>query len=455
MRSVAALWVGLLALHLSASAQPPGMGREARGERSQALFFEAINLSSSDSSRVRVDVHYRLGTDFFVAVRNADTSFHWDFKRRGEILIELIDSTEVSRARDIHRIELGAASAEQSPEILQWYEKIVSFHVRQGPYKVIFEVDDLESSRKFVDHNTMFRAKSLKGPPLETSTPLFVFNGKPDSNSFRMVPQNFGGNLLFGKPSALFLQIPVKHGELPPVWVAYKISTVSPGDEKPELIRSDTLHHVKTFTGLTPRPVEDGETISYLFDSTGLSPALAMFVPLPSEELPLRNYELTLDIHVGDSLAHMTKPFHMVWPDMPHSLRDVDRALDALRYITTEQQLDSLKRGSFKDKRKNLEEFWKAKARYPATVYNDVMVQYYRRVDHAARTFGTLHDTDGAKTDRGRIFILYGPPANVDRTLSPTSGFEETWSYTNLKKKFIFLDRSKSGTYTLISTQPL
>jgi GWxTD domain-containing protein len=84
-----------------------------------------------------------------------------------------------------------------------------------------------------------------------------------------------------------------------------------------------------------------------------------------------------------------------------------------------------------------------------------MMVEYYRRVDHASRTFGTLHDPDGFKSDRGRTYVLYGPPTTTDRTLDPVAGYQEVWTYENLGKKFIFADQTKTGKYVLISSQSL
>ena len=140
---------------------------------------------------------------------------------------------------------------------------------------------------------------------------------------------------------------------------------------------------------------------------------------------------------------------------MPLSLRDVDYALDALKIITREEQLDSMKRGDFETRRNTLEAFWKEKDKTPETAYNEVMAEFYPRVDHARKTFGTLREPDGFKSDRGRIFVLYGQPTKVDRTLDSSAGFSESWSYQKLNKKFVFLDKTKSGAYVLVSTQSL
>jgi hypothetical protein len=83
------------------------------------------------------------------------------------------------------------------------------------------------------------------------------------------------------------------------------------------------------------------------------------------------------------------------------------------------------------------------------------MTEYYRRVDHAVRTFGTLRQPDGFRSDRGKVYILYGPPTKTDRMLDPDAGFREVWIYERLNKKFTFADENKSGNYVLVNTSTL
>jgi hypothetical protein len=44
---------------------------------------------------------------------------------------------------------------------------------------------------------------------------------------------------------------------------------------------------------------------------------------------------------------------------------------------------------------------------------------------------------------------LYGPPTTMNRTLDPVAGFQETWVYERLGKRFVFVDRTKTGNYVL------
>jgi GWxTD domain-containing protein len=140
----------------------------------------------------------------------------------------------------------------------------------------------------------------------------------------------------------------------------------------------------------------------------------------------------------------------MIWPDMPRSLRNVDEAISALKYVASDAAVDSLLEGPLEARWANLEGFWKPRDRSPETAPNEVMTEYYRRVDHAREAFGTLRQPDGFLTDRGRIYVLHGPPTTSDRSLDPAEGFREVWTYASRNKTFVFVDRSKTGEYILV-----
>ena len=440
-------------LSLGASAQP--LRPQESGGRSQFLFYEAVNLLADDPANSRIDVLYRINTDFFVAVKNAEASFPWGFQRRGEIQIELLDSTDVSCARAISRFKLGANTTDQEPGHIVWHQGADSFSVRPGTYRLVLEVTDLESERRFFDRSRMVRANDFTRSGLQLSTPLFVALDSSTAFPGRVVPQNFGGNLPFRGRTAMLLEVASTGDSGVDFRVEYSLAALRGRGEPPETSTGDTLLQPQMLSGPVVTLAATDSAIAYSVNSGGGAHTSALLIPLKTNELPLRPLELRVTVRRADEVATITKPVLMVWPEMPASLRDVDRALQAIRYITTERELDSLTRGSYEERRANLEGFWKSKGR-PGTVdYRELMGAYYLRVDRAEKEFATLHEPDGSKTDRGRTFILHGSPTRVERTLSPTSGFQEVWSYEMPAKKFVFVDKGKSGDYVLISSGSL
>ena len=445
--------LAVIATACASYSQEREMTRGEPEERPPFLFYEPVNLIGKDSSLTRLDIPYRIDQSYFVPVKNSDRSSHWGFVSRGEILIELFDSLDVSRSRSIQSVEIGTDRPDREQPGQKWYKGIASFELPPGPYRIVFEVDDLESDRRYTDSKSTIRLRRFSGSR-ELSTPLFVRRSHDGDSANTLEPVDFGHDLLFGEKAAIYVEMPASGAYTGDLRAEYSISVVS-SDHPAMVALAETVAAPRIYPHVDLTRVKVNNTAKYSISSNDSSHAWGIVVPLASEKLALRRFELSLTIRRGADTSGTTKSFQMVWPDMPFSLRDVDYAINALKYVTTDDQRDSLHRGTFEERRDKLEEFWREKNNNPGVAYNDMMVEYYRRVDHASRTFGTLHEPDGFKSDRGRIYILYGPPTTTDRTLSPTAGYQEVWTYERLGKKFIFSDQTKSGNYILIATQPL
>jgi GWxTD domain-containing protein len=276
--------------------------------------------------------------------------------------------------------------------------------------------------------------------------------GFPDT----LTLQNFGGNLLFASPASLFFTVTAPRLSDTPLRLSYTISQMGRDrDEKNEVAR-DSLA-LTAFLHKLALPQGKSDDAARYLTTTGSSPArfLGVLVPLPTQKFLLRMFSLDISLVWGEHREQLSIPFRTVWPTMPFSLKDVDYALDALRFIVSPELLDSLQEGGYEERRENLETFWKQRDKTPGTAENELMTEYYRRVDHAVRNFGTLRIPDGSRTDRGKIYILYGPPTSTDRALDPVGGFQEIWIYEKLGKKFVFVDQGKSGNYVLSSSTGL
>jgi len=115
------------------------------------------------------------------------------------------------------------------------------------------------------------------------------------------------------------------------------------------------------------------------------------------------------------------------------------------------------------DRGKFIENFWKKRDPDPNTPENEFKLDYYRRIAYANKFFG-VGGTTGWRTERGRIFILLGPPKEINRDMSPRSnryqtafhGTTEVWNYWGLPNprlpynmEFVFVDKFGTGNYVL------
>jgi GWxTD domain-containing protein len=138
---------------------------------------------------------------------------------------------------------------------------------------------------------------------------------------------------------------------------------------------------------------------------------------------------------------------------MPRSLRNVSQAVEALRYVASDSELSRMKSASRDRKKELFDLFWKRRDPTPATAFNERMAEFYRRVDYAMDNFESFHESNGMKTDRGKAYILYGPPGTIERDLRPGSDPQETWNYPNLRKRLVFVDRDHHGDYRLAESK--
>src|SRR5205814_5279157 len=104
-----------------------------------------------------------------------------------------------------------------------------------------------------------------------------------------------------------------------------------------------------------------------------------------------------------------------------------------------------------------LRPFWARGEPSPAPPPNEVEDGFYAGGAEANRRFheGGAGAIPGWRTDRGRIFISYGPPDDVlsRPQLGPTLPYE-VWKYTRGRgrtvRKFCFVDLTRFGNYVLV-----
>lgn len=95
-------------------------------------------------------------------------------------------------------------------------------------------------------------------------------------------------------------------------------------------------------------------------------------------------------------------------------------------YIITDEERKAFKKLATDDEReKFIEEFWRRRDPDPDTDENEFKEEYYERIAYANEHFAS--GVPGWKTDRGRIWIMYGKPH--ERETHPMGGAYERPSY--------------------------
>lgn len=141
--------------------------------------------------------------------------------------------------------------------------------------------------------------------------------------------------------------------------------------------------------------------------------------------------------------------FIVMWNDKPKSLMNPEFAIQALEAIESEQKIETLLDADKNEYATVLKQYWDDKTGNNKYAFNELEYEYYKRADYSIDNFSTVGYPNGAKSDRGKIYIKYGKPDEIKREYSNSSIVVEIWKYLTLKKEFTFTDKSGLGNYTL------
>lgn len=146
------------------------------------------------------------------------------------------------------------------------------------------------------------------------------------------------------------------------------------------------------------------------------------------------------------------KKFRVVWFGKPTYLYKYDLAIRPMQYLLDEKTYKKVKHLSRKELEKWFKAYWKKRDPTPGTVYNELLAEFFRRVAYANKKFSTRHK-EGWETDRGRIYILYGPPTRIDdhRYATQTRPYQ-VWVYGD-SLQFLFVDRNGNGEFSLVKVE--
>jgi GWxTD domain-containing protein len=153
-------------------------------------------------------------------------------------------------------------------------------------------------------------------------------------------------------------------------------------------------------------------------------------------------------------LAQLTRP-----PVPVPARRTVDapyqKWLDAdVTYIITDDERRAFNRLQTDDEREAfIEQFWLRRDPTPATGKNEFKEEYYRRIGFANDNYST--GLPGWLTDRGMIYIKYGPPDAIDSHGATATTYPfENWYYRDVTgigtpADFEFVDPTMTGRFHL------
>lgn len=294
------------------------------------------------------------------------------------------------------------------------------------------------ASSKGIEIGDIQLADSSNGPAFYTSA---------QSNTY-MFSRNVTGTVSFRLAKALGTEPAV---EISVRQVTNLINPADTGARYHSVLDVGDLHQ-----GMKLAAANADSILRYTLVPSGDSDEWTAVFHVPGDEFQQGNYEFSVKVHAANAEQTQANTFQLIWQNMPLSLEDPTDAIDPLPLIATPQQIQAINSGTKQEMTQKLYAFWSKEDPTPGSAFNERMATFYQRVDYADFNFATGNMLNGAMTDRGRVYLLYGPPTNIERTFIPGDAPTETWTYANnVHRVFHFEERNGQGNFQLTDIKDL
>lgn len=147
------------------------------------------------------------------------------------------------------------------------------------------------------------------------------------------------------------------------------------------------------------------------------------------------------------------------WQSAPLPHQDIGPYLewltrDVVYIISNRERAAFLKLTTDDERQMFIEQFWERRNPTPSAPENAFKREHYRRITFANQHY-SLPGIDGWRTDRGHVYIIYGPPDEIASGPKGVPNTEEKWAYWHAGADggfFTFVDRTGEGEYRLAPT---
>lgn len=380
------------------------------------FFEEFLNFSSTEKGKTRVDV--------FIQVPYSEVQFikaEGGFRSKYNLTVSVFDKDKENLLMEKSWNEnIFAKEFDQTISKANFNLSLRSFNLEPDEYMVRTAFEDVDSRKEYASENVV-KVREFK-EDLELSDIMLISKQTIVDGNSKIIP-NVSRNVAAKKDGIPFF---------------FEVYSNAKRDIN---IKFSILENtnLRLYTEFQNKQIDSGKT--------------QIFHTINKDDLGLGNYVLEVEIEdgVNDLTASVSKTFLSRWMGVPSSIKDLDKAIAQLLYIATSSELDELEEIKSKDEKiKKFLEFWKKKDPDPQSEENPVFDEYYRRVAFANENFS--HYVEGWRTDRGMVYIILGPPNNIDRhPFEYDSKPYEVWEYYELNKSFVFLDETGFGDYRLIT----
>jgi GWxTD domain-containing protein len=180
-------------------------------------------------------------------------------------------------------------------------------------------------------------------------------------------------------------------------------------------------------------------------NSWGALLAIAIFLATGTACLAAWQSAPSNNNHVGLRARSDRPEYYSIWldEDVVYIIDDAERA--AFEKLASNEERDQF-----------IVQFWARRNPTPGSTQNKFKEEHYRRMAYANEHFRTASGAPGWRTDRGHMYIIYGPPDELEAhpKKSEQSFASEAWLYHRVtgvgnNASFTFIDQTGRGDFQL------
>lgn len=373
---------------------------------------ETITTASAEKDLTNLDVYLKIAYDELQFIKNKDI-FQATYELSITLFNESGDRQEGRVIRDTIKVsDFFDTNSREDFSILK-----TSFLIRQNNYRINIGVMDLDTRK------TGFRRMTLAvpnyGKRLSVSDILLLdYLAISESGDVELTPNI--SNAFISESSAFKAY--------------YEIYGVK---------KKINIRNIVT-------DMEGNEIYSEKFSAEPVDGVVKTYVPIKHDKLKFNRYKFVVEVGKGKNKVRKSKTFRVRWFGMSETITDLDKAVEYLRYIATQGEMKKMLSSENELKRQLFTKFWKKRDPSPESDGNELMVEYYKRIQFTNEKFATFQD--GWKADMGMIYILFGSPNDIERHPFDISQKPyEVWYYYDINRNFVFQDYNGFGDYKLVT----
>ncbi|WP_138429724.1 GWxTD domain-containing protein [Fodinibius saliphilus] len=422
-----------------------------------------ITLPEKSDSTVTLGIVFSMPYSYLHFKKNDHSNNGNDFSTSLEFNVEVFKNTKTHSssndefsieglepiARDFWEDTVYAKNYEQSQSREYFLNRYLKIPLPPGTYDYVLQMKKSTDSQSRISQRQTVHISSFKNG--KKGNVILGNKLTKENGDLQLSLSRLGSNVTYGKNFYMLAYIPDYDSTTNYSLEINNLEVSQKDTSQSSTVYSHTLSRDDIKTEVLPTLSKDKEGKTQIRLQNIENSYTYALVKVPNKKFPNGFYRLTIS-KSGQDKAIVYETYKSIWVDMPKSLLNLNVAIDMLHYIVDDKTLDRLSNGSAKEREQKFHNFWKERDPSPNTDYNELMAEYYRRIDYAYNKFSTQNRA-GHKSDRGKVYIKFGPPKDMQRKFPTNGPTTEIWTYPS--RKFIFHATTGFGDFKLVSKEKL